>query len=119
MPRDTLTIQEIGGLGSPELENITFTAGVAANDIEFTNDGRTVLLVKNAGASGAQTADVIAVASPYGRLQDQTVSADQGAESIAGPFPPQLWTQADGMVYVDIATEDAFSFAAVRLPILP
>ena len=119
MARDTLTVQEIGGLGSPELEDITWTAGVAANDIEFQNDGRTLLLMKNAGTSGSQTATVISVASPDGRSQDQAVACGQGETSIAGPFPGQLWNQSTGLVNVDISTEDNFSFAAIRLPKLP
>jgi len=113
MARDTLSIQTIGSLASPELEDVTFTAGVAANDLQFANDGDVLVLINNAGAS-PQDAVFSSVADPFGRTGDLTVSTANGEISIAGPFPTALWNQSDGNVYIDITTEDSFSFAAVK-----
>lgn len=115
MARTPLTVQELGAEGAQKLEDIAFTSGVAADDLEFPNDGRTLLLIDNGGAS-SQDAAVISVADPHGRTGDLTVSTTNAKISMAGPFPKSLWNQADGMVHVDITTEDVFSFAAVKLP---
>lgn len=114
-PRDTIVIQELGNEGSQYDADVAWTPGVAADDLDFDNVGGNILiLIRNLGTSGAQTATFISVADPYGRTGDIDVVVAQGAYGAAGPFLPTVWNQSTGKLNIDIATEDAFSFAAVR-----
>lgn len=117
MARDTLALQVCGAEGAQKAQDLTMADFVAANDFEFVNDGKTILVINNAG-SGSQAADVISVADSAGRLQDLTVTTTNGKISIAGPFNPSLWNQADGKVHIDASVEDNFEFAAVQLKAL-
>jgi hypothetical protein len=116
MTRAVLTIQDTGGFASPLKDDVAFTEIVAANDLEFDNtSGDVILLVKNAGTSGAQVATVVSVADPeYGRDGDITITAGQGDVCFCGPFLPELYNQSDGKVHIDSANEDHLGFAAIR-----
>lgn len=115
MARDTLAPQSIGSRGSAK-EDITFTAFVAANDMQFANTGRELLLVKNDGTSGAQSVAVLTPTDPWGRTRPATTTIDTGQDdvSIAGPFDPAVFNQSDGNIYIDGATEDSLSLAVVK-----
>lgn len=114
MARDTLTVQTIPANGGA-LASVTFTNIVAANDMEFTNDGKTMLLIKNGGTSGTQSPAVTTPADAFGRERPSTEDIDvaQGDTAIAGPFDPEVFNTG-GKVYIDCATEDALGFAAVK-----
>lgn len=116
MARDALVVQQMGNEGAQYDQAIAYTEMVAANDLEFANDGRTLLLVKNGGTTGAGAATIVSVAAERGRTGDIAISIAQGADGIFGPFPVSAWNQAGAVVHVDSAFEDAFSFAAIRLP---
>jgi len=115
MARDTLVIQELGSEGSQYDLDIAYTAMVAANDMDFDNVGGNILiLVKNAGSSGAQTVTFVSVADEYGRTGDIDLEVAQGATGVAGPFLPTIWNQSTGKLNIDSAHEDTLSLAAVR-----
>jgi hypothetical protein len=115
MARDTLTLQVIGGEGAQKKEDLSYTAYVAANDQQFLNDGNVIILIKNGGVA-QQDVVVASVADPYGRTQDLTVATTNAKESVAGPFPPALWNQSDGYVYLNGDDEDTLNIAAIQLP---
>lgn len=113
MARDTLTINEIGAEGAQEAEDLTGTAYVAANDQQVLNDGNILIIISN-GHSASQDITFAAVADPYGRTQDLTVSTDAGEISVAGPFPPALWNQSNGYLYLNGDDETSLTVYAVR-----
>lgn len=112
MARTTIPVQSVGVNGGT-LNNISWTAADATNDMEFANSGREILLVKNADAS-THTCTVASVADQYGRTGDLTISATAGSISVRGPLLPTLFSQTDGKVYVNFGTgEDTSVTVAV------
>lgn len=112
MARATLTPQEVSRAGLTH----TFAAVDAANGNEFVNDGKSVLYVKNAGvgsinvtASTPGTVDGLAVA-------DLVVAVANGVNKMIGPFPPGIYNQSDGKVYVDWSGGSSVTAAVIRLP---
>jgi hypothetical protein len=99
-----------------EVEDITFTAADAANNMIFVNDGKTRLVIKN-GHTGSLDVVIKSVSCEHGRTGDLTISTTNAKESIAGPFPTNLWNQGGsdaGKVHVDIATDTNLSLAAIQ-----
>lgn len=113
MARTARAVQEINRAGLAE----TFTAADNTNGETIPNDGRTFLHVKNTGG-GACTVTVATPGQVDGlAIADltATVPATTG-DRLIGPFPPGIYTQADGNVYVDYSTGTGIAVAAVRLP---
>jgi hypothetical protein len=87
---------------------------VFANQAELPNDNGGVLLVFVNGLGGVGDADVevtiTQVACPHERLVTES-AFDVTADTVAvlGPWPPLLYNQSDGMVY--IAYEDSIDAA--------
>jgi hypothetical protein len=101
-----------GGTG-----DITYTAGDAANDHQFANNGRELLLVKN-GSGGGIAISIPRVAN-YRTTEVTTASgATVGAtkEQVFGPFDPAVFNQSGGVVHVDITTDTSLEFAVISLP---
>lgn len=111
MARTAITVQTIGIHGGA-INSITWSAGDAANDHEFVNDGQTLLLVKD--ATGSQAVTVVSVDDPFGRSEDTAITTAAGGISIAGPFSKALFNQSDGTVHVDLTTATDLYVAAVR-----
>lgn len=111
MARTAITPQAAGGA-------VTFGAADATNGMRFVNDGKTVLIVKNASAA-AITVTVRSVPCSHGRLGDLivTVPATTG-EAVIGPFAKDLFDQQStdlGNVYVDFSASASVTVAAVKL----
>ena len=117
MARTALTVQEIGANGG-ELEDIAFTAGDAANDHEFVNTGKELVIVNLvAGVAGALTVTPIAPADPYGRsvsAGDRDITTAAGEISIAGPFDPTVFNSSGNLMYLDLTDATNLTFAVVR-----
>ena len=83
----------------------------------FVNDGRTIIAVLKTGGTCEMTfqtpgtVDGQAIAE---LLVTPAVAATQ--YTLIGPFPPSIYNQSDGTVYVDIDDETTFSLGAFRLP---
>lgn len=110
MARTNIPVQVCPANGGG-IQAVTKTAGDSANDHEFFNDGKCMLMVENLDAS-TKAVTVVSVPDQYGRLGDvaMTVPAVSGGVpgvAFAGPFPPALFNQrgaADlGKVFVDLA----------------
>lgn len=119
MPRTAITVNELPAHGG-EVDEIVWTSCDQTNGMDFPNDGRTLLLVRNANAATRQVT-VVSVADPYGRTKDtdMDLAADTGY-AVAGPFLPPLFNQGStGRVNVDPSNNhsaDDFQVAAIRLP---
>ena len=112
MARTEITPQQIvrtglaSALATPDL----------ANGNQFVNDGQCFLYVKNASGSPITvtidtpgTVDGLAIAN-----LTVSVPATTG-ERMIGPFPPGIYGQADGKVYVDWSSVTSVTAGVFRL----
>ncbi len=110
--RAALTIQQITRSGSG------LAAIYPAPDIVLlfipNNDGRMFLDVQNDG-DVTQTVTVSVINHGLD-IPDYvaTISPDSG-ERLIGPFPPAVFSQADGSVYIDLSAVTTVSIACLRL----
>ena len=88
----TALVIEKPGLVAAALTN---AAADGVNGNFFINNGRTLLVIKNGGASSI-TATVTSVPDPYNRTGDVPVTVAAGAEMVVGPFEQTLFNQASG-----------------------
>jgi hypothetical protein len=117
MPRIALTPQEVPANG--KLNTVVFTAADATEDHSFVNTGRELLLIKSQ-AAGTKSFTVVSTPDLYGRTGDLTITVpaeatDQDGLSMAGPFLPEIWNQAGGVVHVDTADGTDVQLAVVRI----
>jgi hypothetical protein len=95
----------------------SYTVADSTNGMMFTNDGLTVLVVKN--ASGASiNVTINAVADEAGRSVNYVQAVGAGAEATMGPFRPVWWNRRStdlGKVYVDFSASASVSVAALKL----
>jgi len=111
MSRTTLTVQQIVTAANGLAVALT-TAGTQHS---FANDGRVFLYVRNTGAAKTltmttpNTVQGLAIAD-----QTATITATTG-DQMFGPFPPSLYNNSDGTVYVDLDTVTSASIGVVRL----
>ncbi len=112
MARITLTPQQIVRTGLAP----TFGAWDAGLQHAFANDGRIYIEVKNTAVADHTvtiqtpgTVDALAVAE-----RTVLIPANTG-DKIIGPFPPSVYNQADGMVYIDIDVATTTTIAVIRL----
>lgn len=106
--RTAIAVQEVASNNAAQLNE---AAVDAANGMIFPNDGRTVLVVRNAGAS-ALSITLKGVACSHGRAADVVVAAlAAGRVYLSTYLETGLFSQkagADsGQVYVDFAGADA------------
>jgi len=110
VPRVDVPVQPPAGAGTAILTN---TPADAANNHEFVNDGRTVLVVKNGGA-GATVVDIIAVSCSHGRVGDVSQSIAAGIDQQFGPFPQGEWNQPNAKINVDVSVDTDVELIALR-----
>jgi hypothetical protein len=95
----------------------TLTAGDDVNEHDFVNDGRTIICALNTGT--AATLTFLTPGTVGGlAIADLAVSVPIHATKVAliGPFPPGIYNQSDGKVYVDVDDDTNLSLGAFRLP---
>lgn len=110
MARTALTVLQVARTGLTP----AYTAG-NVDGHSIVNDGRVCTHVKNGSGSSINvtvqtpgTVDGLAVS-------DLVVAVPAGQERMIGPFPPGVYNQADGTVYVDLSAVTTVTLAAVRL----
>lgn len=91
----------------------------AATDVLQQNDGRTVILVKNDGASPTNvTIDDTGSQTPVGAsafTPDVVVAVPAGEERLIGPFSVNRFKENVGLAFSEITS---ITWAAVKLPIV-
>lgn len=116
MARTSIAVQEVPFQGN--IAGITLGAVDAVNGMMFPNDGRTLLVVRNADAAG-KTVTVKSVADEAGRTGDQVITVAAGAIAVVGPLRRSWWNQPSGAdsgnVYVDFSAATNTTIAALRL----
>lgn len=109
MARAAMSVQSIvrGGLAA------SYGSVASADGIEFTNNGKTFLHVKNSSGGSINvtiqtpgTVDGLAIA-------DRTVAVANGADKFIGPFAQGQYNQSDGVVYVDFSGDMTTSVASL------
>lgn len=121
MAVQAITVNELPGNGL-EVDSLVWTnCQAGSGDMDFPNDGRTILIARNTNAA-TRTLAITSRADPYGRSSDTTINlAALTGVGIAGPFPPPLFSQgATGRVNVvpsNSASSSDFQVAAIRLPV--
>ena len=114
MSRVALTIQQItrnaNGL------SVTFAAPASTQLSIPSNDGRMYLELKNTG-SATQTVTVQTPGTVSGlAIAELTAEVPiTSGDKIIGPFPPALFNQSDGSVYVDLTATTTMTIALLRL----
>lgn len=106
----TLTVQQVTLTGVTP----TFVAAAAGGDV-LTNDGNTVIYVKNGGGSPI-TVTVTTPASILGvAIADPQVSVTNGSEKVIGPFPPEIFNDANGQVALAYSAVTSVTIAVVKV----
>ncbi len=89
----------------------------AGNQHSFKNiDGNHILVVKN--GSGASVTVTIAIAAKVDGIAvtaGRQVIVAAGATTLIGPFPKDVYNQADGSVYVDFSANASVQVGVVEL----
>ena len=93
---------------------VTYTGSLnTGSNYQFLNDGRIFIHVKNGGGS-SDTVTVISQKTVGGlAVADRVVVVANGAEGMIGPFPPDIYNDANGMVnfghsFITTVTQAAF-----------
>jgi hypothetical protein len=111
MAATTITVQSASRTG------LTPTYASANTDGSyFANNGRTFLQVKNTNASPA-TVSITPTAKFGGRslAQVDVVIPATSGDKLIGPFPTELYNDAQGRVFVSYSAVTSLTVAAVRL----
>lgn len=119
MPRTSIAVQTMDAFGG-NIDDITFTAADAANNMEFTHPGRDCFVIVLNEHSGAQTVDLIGVASSktFNRATDITLTVPIGSTTPQvgiQAVPPVGFTQSGGTVHLDISDDTSLSLAVVEV----
>ncbi len=110
MARTAVDYQQIARTG---LE-AAYTAAVA-DGAKFANDGRMFVDVVN--DSGSDVTVTVQTPGTVGGLAiaERTVVVTAGESRKIGPFPPNIYNQSDGMVYLDYSAVTDVTVALMRL----
>lgn len=114
MARTTLSVQDLVPTGLAQ----SYTAGDAANGMQFNLSGNTFLHVKNTGG-GALTLTLVSNGVKVGgvAIPDQTVTVPATTgDRMIGPIDPRVFGQSGGLAYINLSTATGITLAALRLP---
>lgn len=91
-------------------------AGITAADtFTFPNDGKTILLLVH--GAGASNLTVVTPNTARGKaIADTVVALTASGTTIVGPFPPDLYNDASGLVTASVSEATGFTVSALRLP---
>ena len=107
----TLTVQQISKTGL--VHALTAAAGVGD---AFANDGqRTFFHVKNADATPTTVTFVTQKAVDGLAVADLAVAVTNGTEQLVGPFPAEVYNDANGLVQVTYSKVTSLTVNPFRL----
>jgi hypothetical protein len=111
MARAALTVQQI----SRSALTPTYTAANASGGNSIpNNDGQIFVIVKTGGTGCVVTAQTPGTVDGLA-VADRTWTIGTSAERHIGPFPPNVYNQADGSVYLDFDSVTSVTLSAERL----
>lgn len=91
------------------------SAGTASSGDTFTNDGRTLLHIKNGGASATTVTVVATTPCNQGVLHDDVVSIPAGEEKFIGFFDTRF-NDATGKATVKCNPNTSVTLAVIKAP---
>lgn len=110
MARTALVPQQVVRTG---LTPVFSAANVDGHSV--ANDGHTMLEVKNASAAPINVTIVTPGLVDGNAIADLVVAVPANTgDKMIGPFPPGIYNQADGTIYVDFSAVVTVTVAAVR-----
>jgi hypothetical protein len=105
-----LSVQEITIDGTV----VTFAAAAGGGDT-FPNTGKEILVVKNDSASSITVTIDSQAECSFGFDHDPVITVGAGVSREIGPFKPQRYNDADGMVNVSYSAVTTVTVAVKRL----
>lgn len=105
----TLSVQDVNTAGATP----SFAAATSGGD-QFSNDGKTMLEVKNAGSSITVTI-ASQQACNQGSTHNTTVTVASGGDKMIGPFDPSRYNDANGYVQVTYSAVTSVTVGAFQL----
>jgi hypothetical protein len=93
---------------------LSFASAASGGDT-MVNDGKTVLIVKNASGSAITVTVTAKAACPLGSLHNISVSVANGAEQIIGPFLPAIYNNTSGAVEITYSSVTSVTVAALKV----
>ena len=112
MPRTAIGVETQGSQAKNEA---TYTSADASNDMNFSNTGNQLLLIKG-GATASGEATIVSVTDENIRTGDITQVISANKEYILGPFPQKLFNQSGtNKINVDFDTDTDISLAVIDL----
>ena len=111
MARTALAVQQVERAGLTP----AYTAANAQGHSIINGDGGAFLHVKTSGTPCDVTVQTPGTVDGEA-IADRVVSLGAATEAMVGPFPPSVYNQADGTVYVDFSAVAGVTCAALRVP---
>ena len=110
MARTVLAVQQVARTGlTPSFS----AANVDGHNV--ANDGKVVLEVKNGSGAPINVTFQTPGSVDGNAIADLVVAVPAGGDKICGPFPPGIYNQADGTMYVDFSAVTTVTVAALRM----
>jgi hypothetical protein len=105
----TLSVQDVNTTGATP----SFAAATSGGD-QFSNDGKTMLEVKSAGAAVTVTI-ASQVTCNQGSTHNQTVTVSSGGDKMIGPFDPNRFNDTSGYVQITYSQVTAITVGAFQI----
>jgi hypothetical protein len=87
----------------------------AVDTYTFPNDGKTLLYIEH--GAGASNVTIITPGTVRGKaIADAVVALAISGRTLVGPFPPDLYNDASGLVTISFSEVTGAGVAVVRLP---
>lgn len=111
MARTILTVQESSRKG---VQLVLAAANVDGSYVP--NDGKVMLIGKNADASSHTVTVAPTAPVPGGTVSGTPVTVAAGAEFALGPWPPEYYNNALGQILATFDAVTSVTIAAVHVP---
>lgn len=112
MTRTANSVQVAGRLGVTP----TYNAGTAAADgNSFPNDGKTIIEVRNTGGETTLTIQTPVTVRGLAVAERTVVIPATTGVKVIGPFPPDIYNQTDGKVYLDWSQVTGITFSVISV----
>jgi len=109
----TLPVQTLTKNGAADI--VWTASGASPFENEFANDGKTLILVWNAG-TGAHTCTATVVQDSGGLVTESGAAYSIGQDEIAvlGPFDPAIFNDSSGNVELTMDADDSITIAVIK-----
>lgn len=112
MARTPVAMQSIGS----DLANVDVVKSAAnqADGNALTGCGAAPFVLVENGSGSPVTVTITSIACSHGRTETFAKTIAAGDTAILGPFSPDLWQQAGGVLYLDWSADTTITFAGFQ-----